>query len=329
MRRREFIALLGGVAAWPLTARAQQAGRVMRIGVLMSYVESDTTAHQWTKAFSQSLQESGWIDNQNIKFEYRWAGPNPDLLQASAAELVRLRPNLLMAGATPALVALQRETRDIPIVFANVADPVGQGFVASLAHPGGNTTGFGAFDFSMGGKWVQTLKEIVPWTTRIAVIFNPATAPFYQLFLSSIDDAARSIGVSQIVTPVHDVGDIARILEQSAKETNVGLIVVPSALFTTARDEIVATIARLRLPAIYPYSYFAQSGGLLSYGFEVRDMYRRAGNYVDRILKGAKPADLPVQQPTKFELVINLKTAKALGLTIPATLLAGANEVID
>src|SRR5262245_8097974 len=177
----------------------------------------------------------------------------------------------------------------------------------------------------MGGKWVQTLKEIVPSTTRIAVIFNPATAPFYQLFLSSIDDAARSIGVSQIVIPVHDVGDIALILEQSAKETNVGLIVVPSALFTTARDEIVATIARLRLPAIYPYSYFAQSGGLLSYGFEVRDMYRRAGNYVDRILK----ADLPVQEPTKFELVINLKTAKALGLTIPATLLAGANEVID
>jgi ABC-type uncharacterized transport system substrate-binding protein len=225
MRRREFITLLGGVVAWPLTARAQQADRVMRIGVLMSYVESDTTAHQWTKAFSQSLQESGWIDNQNIKFEYRWAGPNPDLLQANAAELVRLRPNLLMAGATPALVALQRETRDIPIVFANVADPVGQGFVASLAHPGGNTTGFGAFDFSMGGKWVQTLKEIVPSTTRIAVIFNPATAPFYQSFLSSIDNAARSIGVSQIVTPVHDVGDIARILEQSAKEANVGLIV--------------------------------------------------------------------------------------------------------
>ena len=330
MRRREFITLLGGMAAaLPLTARAQQADRVLRIGVLMSYVESDSTANQWTKAFSQSLEQSGWINDRNIKLEFRWAGPNSDLLQANAAELVRMRPNVLVAGATPALAALQREVRDIPIVFANVADPVGQGFVASLAHPGGNTTGFGAFDFSMGGKWVQTMKEIAPSTAQIAVIFNPETAPFYRSFLSFIGNAARLVGVREVDTPVHDVSDIARTLEQVAKEPNVGLIVVPSALFTTARDAIVVTVAQLRLPAIYPYSYFAKIGGLLSYGFEVRDMYRRAGGYVDRILKGAKPADLPVQQPTKFELVINLKTAKALGLTVPAPLLAAADEVIE
>jgi len=330
MRRREVIALLGGAAAaWPLVARAQQPDRVARIGVLMSYVETDTTAHQWTKAFSQSLQESGWINDQNIKFEYRWAGPNPDLLKANAVELVQLRPNVLVAGATPALVALQREARDIPIVFANIADPVAQGFVASLAHPGGNTTGFGAFDFSIGGKWVQTMKEIAPSTTQLAVIFNPETAPFYRSFLPFIDNAARLLGVRQMDTPVHDVSDIERTLVQLQREPNTGLIVIPSALFTTARDEIVATVARFRLPAIYPYSFFAQNGGLLSYGFEVRDMYRRAGGYVDRILKGAKPADLPVQQPTKFELVINLKTARALGLTVPAPLLAAADEVID
>jgi putative ABC transport system substrate-binding protein len=327
VRRRDFIKVVASsAAAWPLTARAQTE---RRIGVLMSYVESDTTAHQWTKAFSQSLQEAGWVNEQNMKLEYRWAGPNPDVLQANAAELVHMRPHVLVAGATPALVALQREARDIPIVFANVADPVGQGFVASLAHPGGNITGFGAFDFSMGGKWVQTMKEIAPSTSQIAVIFNPATAPFYRLFLSFIDEAARLIGVRQIDTPVHDVSDIARTLAQFAKEPNVGLVVVPSALFTTAREAIVVTVAQLRLPAIYPYSYFAKIGGLLSYGFEVRDMYRRAGGYVDRILKGAKPADLPVQQPTKFELVINLKTAKALGLTVPAPLLAAADEVID
>ena len=328
--RRQFITLLGGAAvAWPLAAHAQQAERMRRVGVLMSYVESDINAQRWISAFGKSLQELGWNKDQNIQLDYRWPGPTPDPLRADAAELVRLSPDVLLAGATPAVVALQHETRSIPIVFAVVADPVGQGFVTSLARPGGNTTGFGAFDFSMGGKWVQAIKEIAPSVTQIGVIFNPETAPYYGSFLPFIETAARALGVKLIITPIHDSDRIARTLEQLAEESNAGVIVIPSALFALAREVIITTNARVRLPTVYPFSYFAKGGGLLSYGFEVQDIYRRAAAYVDRILKGESPGDLPVQLPTKFELIINLKTAKALGLSVPQTLLATADEVIE
>ena len=243
--------------------------------------------------------------------------------------MVRLNPDVLMAASTPAVVALQHETRSIPIVFANVADPVGQGIIASFAKPGSNATGFGAFEFSIAGKWVQAIKEIAPSVIQICVIFNPETAPYYGSFLPFVETASRELGVKQIVMPIYDSNRIASTLEQLAKEPGTGLIVIPAALFTNASEVLIATAARLRLPTVYPYSFFAQRGGLVSYGFDVRDMFQRAAAYVDRILKGAKPADLPAQQPTKFELVVNLKAAKAIGLTIPQSLLVRADEVIE
>jgi putative ABC transport system substrate-binding protein len=329
MRRREFIALLGGaVAAGPLAVQAQQPERMRHASILMAYAESDAT-QLWTKVFSESLQELGWIIGRNIQLDLHLPGPTEDRLRADAAEMVRLNPDVLLAVTTPAVVALQRETRSIPIVFANVADPVGQGIIAGFAKPGGNTTGFGAFEFSIGGKWVEVIKEIAPSVTQIGVIFNPETAPYYQLFLPFVETASRELGVKQIVIPIHESNRIAPTLEQLAKDSNTGVIVIPAALFTNARSLVITTTARLRLPTVYPYSHFAENGGLISYGFDVRDMFRRAAAYVDRILKGAKPADLPAQQPTKFELVVNLKTAKALGLTIPQTILATADEVIE
>jgi putative tryptophan/tyrosine transport system substrate-binding protein len=330
MKRRDFIALIGGgTVAWPLAVRAQQTERMRRVSVLMPYLESNTNAQQWTKAFGDSLQEFGWISGRNIQLDFRWAGPNPDRLRADAAEMVRLGPDVLVATATPSVEALQHETRSIPIVFANVADPVGQGVIASFAKPGGNTTGFGAFEFSIAGKWVQAIKEIAPSVIQIGVIFNPETAPYYGSFLPFVETASRELGVKQIVMPIHDSNRIASTLEQLAKEPSTGLIVIPAALFTNASEVLIATAARLRLPTVYPYSFFAQRGGLVSYGFDVRDMFQRAATYVDRILKGAKPADLPAQQPTKFELVVNLKTARAIGLTVPPSLLARADKVIE
>jgi putative tryptophan/tyrosine transport system substrate-binding protein len=330
MRRREFITLVGGAAAaWPLAARAQQSERVRRVSVLMAYLESDIHAQQWTKAFGESLHELGWNNGRNIQLDYRWSGPNPDRLRVEAEELVRLSPDVLLAGATPAVIALQHATPSIPIVFANVADPVGQGLIASFARPGGNTTGFGAFDFSMAGKWVQAIKEIAPSVTRIGVIFNPETGPFYASFLPFVETASRPLEVKPIPTAIHDSDRIAQTLEKLAEVPNTGVIVLPAALFTAAREIIITAAARLRLPTVYPFSFFAQSGGLVSYGFDVRDMFQRAAGYVDRILRGTKAADLPAQQPTKFELIVNLRTAKALNLVVPPTLLDRADEVIE
>jgi putative ABC transport system substrate-binding protein len=329
VRRRTFITLLGSAAAaWPLAARAQQGERMRRIGVLMSYVESDSEAQQWTKAFSQSLQQFGWVEGRNIRLDYRWPGPTTDRLKIDAGELVRSSPDLLVAGATPAVVVLKNETGSIPIVFVNVADPVGQGLVGSLSQPTSNITGFGAFEFSVAGKWVQAIKDIVPSATEIGVIVNPETAPFYRLFLPFIDSAAGSLGVKPNITTIQESDDIAGTIDKLAS-SNAALIVLPAARFTTARERIIATVARLRLPAVYPYSYYARSGGLISYGFDVGDMYRRAASYVDRLLKGTRVSELPVQNPAKFELVINLKTAKALGLQIPDKLIALADEVIE
>ena len=234
-----------------------------------------------------------------------------------------------MAGATPAVIALQHATRSIPIVFANVADPVGQGLIASFARPGGNTTGFGGFDFSIAGKWVQTIKEIAPTVARIGVIFNPETGPYNESMLPFVETAAGPLSVKPIPTVIHDSERIAQTLEKLAEEPNTGLIVLPAATFTTYREIIITTAARLRLPTVYPFSFFAQNGGLLSYGFDVRDLYVRAAGYVDRILHGAKVSDLPAQRPTKFELVVNLKTAKALGLKISESFLQRADEVIE
>jgi putative tryptophan/tyrosine transport system substrate-binding protein len=329
MKRREFIALLGGAAAWPIAAHAQQGERMRRVSVLMAYVESDIHAQKWTKAFDDSLQKLGWNNGRNIQLDYRWGGPNPDRLRGDAEELVRLSPDVLLAGATPAVIALQHATRSIPIVFANVADPVGQGLIASFARPGGNTTGFGGFDFSIAGKWVQTIKEIAPAVARIGVIFNPETGPYNVSMLPFVEAASGPLSVKPITTAIHDSDRIAQTLEKLAEEPNTGLIILPAAMFTTYREIIIATAARLRLPTVYPFSFFAQSGGLLSYGFDVRDMYMRAAGYVDRILRGAKVSDLPAQQPTKFELIVNLKTAKALNLDVPPSLLARADEVIE
>ena len=330
MRRREFITLVGGASlGWPLAAHAQQGERMRRASVLMSYVESDTGAQKWAKAFDDSLQELGWNSGRNIQLDHRWPGPNPDRLRGVAEELVRLSPDVLLAGATPAVIALQHATRSIPIVFANVADPVGQGFIASFARPGGNTTGFGGFDFSIAGKWVQTIKEIAPAVIRIGVIFNPETGPYNELMLPFIETASGPLRVKPIPTVVHDSESISRTLEKLAEEPNTGLIVLPAAMFTTYRDIIITTAARLRVPTIYPFSFFAQSGGLLSYGFDVPDLYVRAAGYVDRILRGAKVTDLPAQRPTKFELFVNLKTAKALGLNISESFLLRADEVIE
>jgi putative ABC transport system substrate-binding protein len=330
MRRREFITLLGGAAAaWPVSARAQQQTSMHRVSLLMAYVDGDIHAQQWTKVFSESLHGLGWKVGRNIELNYRWAGPNPDRLRSDAEELVSLRPDVLLAGATPALIALQNATRSIPIVFANVADPVGQGLIASFARPGGNTTGFGAFDFSMAAKWVQAIKEIAPSVTRIGVIFNPETGPYYAAFLPFVETASRLLEVNPIPIAIHDADSIVQTLEKMAEQPNTGIVVFPSALFSTSREIIISSVARLRLPTVYPYSFFAQSGGLLSYGFDVADMYQRAASYVDRILKGTKVSDLPAQLPTKVELVINLKTAKALGLAVPSLMLSRADEVIE
>ena len=300
-----------------------------RASVLMSYAESDAAAQKWAKAFDDSLQELGWNNGRNIQLDYRWGGPNPDRLRGDAEELVRLNPDVLLAGATPAVIALQHATRSIPIVFANVADPVGQGMIASFARPGGNTTGFGGFDFSIAGKWVQTLKEIAPTVAQIGVIFNPETGPYNESMLPFVETASGPLSVKPIPTVIHDSERIAQTLGKLAEEPNTGLIVLPAAMFSTYREIIITTAAQLRLPTIYPFSFFAQSGGLLSYGFDVRDLYVRAAGYVDRILHGAKVSDLPAQRPTKFELVVNLKTAKALGLKISESFLQRADEVIE
>jgi putative tryptophan/tyrosine transport system substrate-binding protein len=326
MRRREFISGLGA-AAVPLTARAQQGRR--RIGVLMPYPETDPLARGWTQTFEQSLQELGWVVGQNVVCDYRWPGGRIEQLSTSARELVSLKPDLLLGAATVSVLALPRETQSVPIVFVNAADPVGQGFVASLARPGGNITGFGAFEFSLGAKWVEALKEIMLAMTEIGVILNPETSPYYGLFAQHIEAAARHLGIVPLVTPFHNVEQVVPSLEERAKVSNIGIIVIPTVLLTAARDLFIATTARLRLPTIYPYSFFAQSGGLISYGFDVRDMFRRGAGYADLILRGTRPADLPVQQPTKFELVINLRAANDLGLSMPQTLVATADEVIQ
>jgi putative ABC transport system substrate-binding protein len=329
MRRREFITLLGCAAAWPLWARAQQADRTRFIGVLMAYAESDQEGKAWVAAFRERLQKLGWVEGRNIRVETRWATPNVEAMQRLAMELVALQPDLILSQSTPTTAALLQQTRTIPIIFANIADPVGSGFVASFPRPGGNVTGFVLFEPTMASKWLELLKEIAPRVNRVAFLFNPATATYFEYYMNSFKAAAASFGVEAIAAPVHDRSELESVFALQAREPNSSIVVMPDSFLNVHRVEITSLAARYHLPAIYPYRLYTKVGGFLSYGNDVFDNYRRAAGYVDRILKGEKPSELPVQAPVKFELVINLKTAKTLGLELPPTLLARADEVIE
>jgi ABC-type uncharacterized transport system substrate-binding protein len=330
MRRREFIALLGGAAAWPLAAGAQQPERIRRIGVFVNLAEGDREGQASVEAFQRGLREFGWVEGRNVQVDYRWS-PDADTrrIRTAATDLVASKPDLILASATEGLEAFSDATKTIPIVFVSVSDPVGQGFVSNLARPGGNITGFTAFEFSMGGKWIEILKEIAPKLARVAVLFNPKTAPYFASFLRSIETGAASAGLPWTAVPVNDAAEIEPKITAFAREPDGGLI-CPSDSFTSVhRKTIISLAASLRLPTIYTWREFAPDGGLVTYGIDRVDLYRRAAPYVDRILRGAHPGELPIQQPTKFEFVINLKTAKALGLDVPPTLIARADEVIE
>ena len=330
MKRREFITLLGGVAAWPLAARAQQPGdRMRRIGVLMSQSADDPDALAWISAFAQGLQERGWIIGSNVRIEYRWGAGDLDRFRKYAAELVALSPDVIVATAGSIVGALQQMSRTVPIVFVTTVDPVGGGFVESLARPGGNATGFASAEFSMSGKRLELLKEIAPRVTRVAVVRDP-TVPAGSGGLAAIQTVAPSFGVELAPIGVRSEDEIERGIAALARSGNGGLIVVgPTSSVQLHRNLIIALAARHRLPAVYISTVWSKAGGLISYGVDPLDQYRRGAGYVDRILKGEKPADLPVQAPTKYELVINLKTAKALGIEMPASVLARADEVIE
>jgi putative ABC transport system substrate-binding protein len=330
MKRRDFITLIGGVTvAWPLAARPQQPGGIRRIALFMNFPEDDVWSKRCIAAFQQELAELGWIEGRNVHIEYRWATTDPRSIPVSVAELVALEPDVILASATDVLAAFQKATSTIPIVFVSVSDPVGQGFVTSLDRPGGHITGFTAFEFSMGGKWMELLKEIAPSIRHVAVLFNPQTAPYFPLFVGSIETAAASFGIEPTSAPVKDLAEIESVMTALARDPNRGVICPSDSYTSTHRKTIIALAARHSIPAVFAWREFVNDGGLICYGIDRVDMYRRSPLYVDRILKGTKPADLPVQQPTKFELVINLKTAKTLGLTVPPTLLTRADEVIE
>jgi putative ABC transport system substrate-binding protein len=329
MRRREFIAGFGGAAAWPLAARAQQGERVRRIGVLMSFDENLPDGKLRVSAFTQALADLGWVDGRNVRMDLRWAGGDSNRMRALAQELVSLQPDILMGAATPAIAALRQETRTIPIVMGNAADPVGSGLVVALNQPGGNITGFGQFEASLGGKWLELLSEMAPGLKRAAIMFNPDTAPV-STFMSSLETAARALKVEPIIAPVHGDLEIETAIIALGREPGGGLVVVPDTFTVVHRAPIISAAAQNNVPAVYSGpSLFARDGGLLSYGPDLVDMWRRAASYVDRILRGEKPAELPVQMPTKFEMVLNLKTAKALGLVVPPSILVRADEVIE
>ncbi len=329
--RRQFITLLGGTAAtWPLAARAQQAAGPRRVGVLLVYPEGDPAARASLAALREALARLGWTEGKNIKFEYQWVGTETSLIQRGAKELVTLRPDVIISvGSSPGTAALLQQTRTIPILFVNIVDPVGQGFVAGLARPGGNVTGFVNLETSMAGKWLELLTQIMPRVTRVAVPFNPATALYADLYLNYFKSSAQSLGAEVIAAPVPDMAALEAFVAAQAGEPNTGLIPVPSGFISGHHAEIAAMVARHRLAAISYNRVFAEAGGLVGYGNDIIDNYRRSAVYVDRILKGEKPSELPVQFPIKFELVINLKAAKALGLNVSPDLLSIADEVIE
>jgi putative ABC transport system substrate-binding protein len=328
MRRREFIALLSGAAAWPLGARAQQPVRVRRVGVLMGFAD-DPEGQARVKALKQGVQELGWTDGRSVRIDVRWAPADIEKMQAFAKELVGLQPDVIVALGTPGAAALKRETATTPIVFVNVSDPIGSGFITSLARPGGNLTGLTHFQPTMAGKWLEILKEVAPSVNRVSLIFNPETADPYGIFVRSIEAVSASFAVESIATSVHEVVEIEQAIDAFAVKSNGGLIVLPDIFTGVQRELIIRSATRHRLPAVYPFRFFVTSGGLVSYGIDVVGAFRQAASYVDRILRGAKPSELPVQTPTKFELAVNLKAAKALGLIIPESFLLRADEVIE
>jgi putative ABC transport system substrate-binding protein len=328
MKRRDFIAGLGSAAAWPVVARAQQGDRVRRIGILIGLATDDPETLRRIAAFRQGLQDLGWTDGRNVQIDLRSGLADADRYRRYAAELVALAPDVLLTQGASILGPLQQATRTLPIVFVQTTDPVGGGFVDSLARPGGNATGFTQFEFSLSGKWPELLKQIAPNVTRVAVLRDPSLGSGTTQF-AVIQALAPSLRMEVIPIDARDIGEIERAVTAFARGSNGGLILTSSTKPQIHREQIIALVARHRLPAVYPYRFFITSGGLISYGPDLIDLHRRAAGYVDRILRGEKPADLPVQAPTKYELIINLKTAKALGLTIPETLLATADEVIQ
>ena len=329
--RRECLVALGGTAvAWPLAARAQQtAERIRRIGVLIGFAETDSYGQASANAFRQGLEQLGWVEGRNIRVDYRFAAGDPALFKTYADELVGLRPDAILAGATPAVAVLQPMTRTIPIVFVLTADPVGQGFVQSLARPGGNITGFGVYVAPMMGKWLGLFKEIAPGLRHVAVIFNPDTASFAKSFNQAIEAAAQSLGVSVTLAPVHDDAAIEAAVAAQAQQPGGGVIVLPESFVITHRKTIIAAAARYRLPTFGMNDLFPRDGGLMSYSIDSVDTHRQGASYIDRILKGANPADLPIQEPTKFLLILNVKTAKELGLDVPVHLQQLADVVIE
>jgi len=326
MTRREFMILLGGAAAFPLAARAQQPDRVRRVGVLMG-IADDPEGQARVMVFKQALHALGWIEGRNIQFIYRWSAGDVVHARQFAKELLDLRSDVILANSTPIAVAVRDTTRTTPAVFVQVSDPVTAGVVQSLARPGGNLTGFTNFEPSIASKWLELVKRVAPNITRVAYLFNPDTAPLF--YARAVETAAPMSSVKPFAAAVHNADEMERVIEQFARASDGALLVLPDLFTATNRRSIVALAARHRLPAVYPFRYFVASGGLMSYGIELLETYRQAAAYVDRILKGEKPADLPVQQPTKYETVVNLKTAKALGLSVPPTVLARADEVIE
>ena len=328
MKRREFIAGLAGAAAWPVAAGAQQGERMRRIGVLMAHAESDPEGQIFVAVFRETLQKLGWAEGRNIRIDIRWAA-EIELMAGFAKELVALQPDVILANNTPTTAAVLQQTTTIPIVFAVVADPVGSGFVASLARPDGNVTGFTLTEPAMTSKWLELLKEIAPHVSRVAFLFNPAATPYRDIYLNPFQAAAPNFAVQAIPAPVHSPSELETVIAAQAREPNSGLIVMPDGFMNVHRAKITSLADRWRLPAVYPFRFFAELGGLLCYGNEQRDQFRLAATYVDRVLRGGKPRDLPVQAPARFELVINLKTAKALGLDVPMQLQQRADEVIE
>jgi putative ABC transport system substrate-binding protein len=329
VKRREFIiTVLGGAAAWPRAGYAQQPDRTARVGVLLFSSEKDPSTQPIVKAFAQALARLGWVEGKNIRIDYRFAAGNPTLFKTYAAELVALAPDALLASTSPAVMALRAQTRTIPIVFVIVPDPVGLGIVRSVAHPGGNITGFASYDPAIVGKWLQLLKEVAPNVTRVAMIFNPDTAFTAPLDRPIAAAAARSLGITATLAPVHDNATIEQVIAAQARQPGGGLICLPDSFNVRHRAVIIAAAARHRLPLL-SLPNFTEDGGLMSYWYDAVELHAAAASYIDRILKGAKPADLPVQYPTKYSLIINLKTAKALGLTVPPIVLEQADEVIE
>jgi putative tryptophan/tyrosine transport system substrate-binding protein len=330
MRRREFLGVLGSAAAtWPTAVQAQQAERTRRIGVLMGYAEGDREGQAFVTAFREGLQQLGWAEGRNVQIDARWGAGSAEPTLQYAKELVALKPDLILSHSTVTTAALLKQTRTIPVIFANVTDPIGSGFVANFPKPGGNATGFVNMEDSMSGKWLELLKEVAPHTGRVAFLFNPTTAPYFNYYLNALKVAAPSFAAVAIAAPVNDRSELGTVIAAHAREAGAGMIVMTDNFTTSNRVEITTLAAHHRLPTVYPYRFFVDLGGLLSYGSDIPDNFRRAASYVDRIFKGARPSELPVQAPIKFELVINLRAARALGIEISGQLQQRANEVIE